>query len=66
VQIADVYDALRSERPYKPSFSHEKTVHILTVGDDRIDPAAHFDPSLIALFARKHHAFAEIWDRLQD
>ena len=66
VQIADVYDALRSERPYKPAFSHEKTVHILTVGDDRIDPVAHFDPALIALFAGKHQAFAEIWDRLQD
>ncbi len=66
VQIADVYDALRSERPYKPSFSHEKTVHILSVGDDRIDPVAHFDPSLIAIFARKHQAFADIWDRLQD
>lgn len=63
---ADVYDALRSERPYKPGFSHEKALEILTKGDERIDPYAHFDPALIALFARKHEAFAAIWDRLQD
>lgn len=66
VQIADVYDALRSERPYKPAFSHEKAVRILTEGDERINPTADFDPSLIALFASKHQEFAHIWDRLQD
>ena len=31
--VADIYDALRSERAYKPAFSHEKTYKILTVGD---------------------------------
>lgn len=66
VQVADVYDALRSERPYKPGFSHEKAVKILTEGDERIDPYAHFDPALIDIFARKHAAFAAIWDSLQD
>lgn len=66
VQVADVYDALRSERPYKPGFSHEKAVKILTEGDERIDPFAHFDPALIDVFARKHEAFAAIWDSLQD
>jgi len=66
VQIADVYDALRSERPYKPAFSHEKSVEILTRGDARIDPHAHFDPTLLALFSREHAAMAAIWDSLQD
>lgn len=66
VQIADIYDALRSERPYKPSFSHEKTVEILTVGDDRIDPAGHFDPRIIALFKERHREFDAIWQRLKD
>ena len=66
VQVADVYDALRSARPYKPAFSHEKTREILSQGDARLNPRDHFDPAILALFARKHAAFAAIWDRLHD
>lgn len=66
VQVADVYDALRAERPYKPAFSHEKSVDIITNGDDRIDPRAHFDPTLIDIFSREHAEMARIWDSLQD
>ena len=66
VQLADIYDALRSERPYKPAFTHARAVSIITEGDDRIDPRAHFDPALIALFADAHAEFARIWDRLHD
>ena len=35
-------------------------------GDDRIVPAKHFDPRLLALFAERHQAFDEIWLRLID
>ncbi len=66
VQIADVYDALRSKRAYKTAFSHQKTVKILTQGDDRLDPHAHFDPELLDLFARQHREFANIWERFRD
>ncbi|MBP2227047.1 HD-GYP domain-containing protein (c-di-GMP phosphodiesterase class II) [Azospirillum agricola] len=66
VAIADCYDALRSKRPYKPAFSHDKTVNILTLGDDRIDPTQHFDPRLIALFAERHMEFDRIWEELRD
>ncbi|MFP6782645.1 MAG: HD domain-containing phosphohydrolase, partial [Gammaproteobacteria bacterium] len=66
VQLADIYDALRSERPYKPSFSHAKAVKILTKGDDRIDPADHFDPVIVDLFKTKHKEFDRIWNRLKD
>lgn len=66
VQMADIYDALRSERPYKPSFSHEKAVQIITVGDDRIDPRSHFDPRIIDLFADNHLTFERIWSNLKD
>ncbi|MFD1624542.1 HD domain-containing phosphohydrolase [Azospirillum griseum] len=66
VSIADCYDALRSERPYKPSFSHEKAVSIMLDGDDRIDPSRHFDPRLMALFAERHPEFDRIWDELRD
>jgi len=66
VQMADIYDALRSERPYKPAFSHDKTVGIMTRGDDRIDPYGHFDPKLVQLFQDNHPEFARIWDSLRD
>lgn len=66
VQMADVYDALRSERPYKPAFNHEMAVSIITEGDDRIDPNGHFDPALIELFANEHREFDRIWTRLAD
>ena len=66
VQMADIYDALRSERPYKASFSHRRTIKILTKGDDRIDPSGHFDPKLVQLFSDQHQAFDDIWRSLRD
>ena len=66
VQIADIYDALRAKRPYKPSFSHKKSVDIITKGDDRIDPIKHFDPRLVGLFADHHKEFDKIWMSLKD
>ena len=62
VAIADVYDALRSARPYKPGFDHARAVEIMRRGDERLHPPAHFDPALLALFAAHHGRFAEIWD----
>ncbi|MFZ5914436.1 MAG: HD-GYP domain-containing protein, partial [Pseudomonadota bacterium] len=66
VQVADVYDALRSERPYKRGFSHDEARNIILKGDDRLDPFEHFDPQLIELFADLHEGFARIWDDLRD
>ncbi len=43
--IADVYDALISERPYKPTFSHEMAVDIIREGS-----GTHFEPALVSLF----------------
>jgi putative two-component system response regulator len=45
VAIADVYDALRMERSYKPSFSHEVTVQKMMDGR-----GSHFDPALLDVF----------------
>jgi putative two-component system response regulator len=43
--IADVYDALVFERPYKKAFTHEKAVEII-LGDR----GTHFDPVLVDVF----------------
>jgi len=43
--IADVYDALVSDRPYKKAFSHEDAVRIIMDGK-----GTHFDPKLTDLF----------------
>lgn len=66
VAMADIYDALRSERPYKPAFSHAKSCAIITKGDDRIDPRGHFDPQLLEIFGRRHDGMADIYQRLKD
>lgn len=49
VAIADVYDALRADRPYKAGMGHEAALSILTRGDDRTCPA-HFDPDVLSAF----------------
>ena len=64
--VADIYDALRSERAYKPAFSHEKTYKILTVEDDRPDPTTHFGPRLLEVFKTYHEEFNQIRKRLED
>ena len=43
--IADVYDALVCERPYKKPFTHEKAVEII-----KNDSGAHFDPKIVDTF----------------
>jgi response regulator RpfG family c-di-GMP phosphodiesterase len=45
VAVADVYDALRSRRVYKPALSHATTVRMMTE-----EFTGHFDPALIEVF----------------
>ena len=66
VALADIYDAIRSERPYKPSFTHEQALKILLEGDDRFQPRSHLDPQLVDIFSKRHDGMAEIWDSFQD
>jgi putative two-component system response regulator len=44
--VADVYDALISERPYKKGMSHEEAVRIILEGR-----GSHFDPVIVDMFA---------------
>lgn len=43
--IADVFDALCSERPYKKPFSYQEALNII-----KDSSGSHFDPSLVDLF----------------
>lgn len=46
VAVADVYDALRSKRPYKDEFNSTRALEILLEG-----AGTHFDPVIIGTFA---------------
>jgi HD-GYP domain-containing protein (c-di-GMP phosphodiesterase class II) len=66
VKLADIYDALRSKRSYKPAFSHEKAVHILTEGDERTRPHDHFSAQILSAFYRIEADFLSIYQELTD
>jgi HD-GYP domain-containing protein (c-di-GMP phosphodiesterase class II) len=55
VAIADVYDALASQRVYKNAYVHEKCVEII-----RSEAGTHFDPNLVTVFLKLERQFASI------
>ena len=59
--IADVYDALISARVYKPAFSHEKAVEIITEGK-----GSHFDPIMVEAFEEIADQFNQIAQQYKD
>ena len=66
VALADTYDALRAKRSYKPAYSHDRAVEVIVNGDERLDPAGHFDPGLIDIFVRHHDGLDKIWREFVD
>jgi HD-GYP domain-containing protein (c-di-GMP phosphodiesterase class II) len=63
--LADIYDALRSSRAYKPPFTHEEAVDIITRGDGRVEPG-HFSPEVLSAFTRRSATFEEIYETMKD
>ncbi|WP_153556617.1 HD domain-containing phosphohydrolase [Roseimaritima sediminicola] len=61
VAVADVYDALTSQRVYKPAYSHEKAVQII-----RESSGSHFDPAVVRAFLILEDRFREINRELGD
>ena len=49
LQIADIYDALTTERPYKPAYSHEESLQMLAAEANR----GWRDPDLLLCFRRR-------------
>jgi len=59
--VADVYDALISKRVYKPAFSHDKAVDIITEGK-----GSHFEPLLVECFLAIAEDFKQIAQEFAD
>ena len=53
--VADVYDALTSQRVYKAAYTHEKAARIIADGS-----GSHFDPSIVDAFLKLEHEFSQV------
>lgn len=58
--LCDVYDSLRSERPYKAPYSHEQAVAIILA-----ESGSHFDPKIVRAFKALSEQFEQVWNKLQ-
>lgn len=61
VSIADVYDALDSERVYKPAFPHQQCVSMIRQG-----AGSQFDPDLVEIFLSIEDRFADVSQRIRE
>jgi putative two-component system response regulator len=61
VAVADVYDALRSVRPYKRAFTEEEALDIINEQTGK-----HFDPEVVEAFLRAMPQIRKIRERFTD
>ena len=61
VAVADVFDALTSERPYKRAWTLEAAVDFLVAGE-----GSHFDPDCVRAFLNAWDDVLEIRDRFTE
>jgi response regulator RpfG family c-di-GMP phosphodiesterase/tRNA A-37 threonylcarbamoyl transferase component Bud32 len=59
--IGDVYDALRSRRPYRPALSHSSAVQVILQTS-----TGQFDPRLLELFRANSMDFDQIFKKYAD
>lgn len=64
VAMADIYDALRTKRVYKPAYEHSTTFDIITKGDGRVMPQ-HFDPQILDIFKKRQWDFCDIFEEIE-
>ncbi len=63
VKIVDVYDALRSDRPYKRGLTHEESLSIILNGDGRTYPE-HFSRHLLEIFEEYNEEIRKLWEEI--
>ena len=61
MSVADVYDALRSQRVYKPPMNHEMAAKIILAGR-----GTQFAPDVVDAFAAIQNRFRDIAERYSD
>jgi putative two-component system response regulator len=61
VAIADVFDALTTERPYKKAFTIEKSFQII-----KEENGEHFDPKIVEAFFGIQDKILEIREKYSD
>ncbi|MGB3368379.1 MAG: HD domain-containing phosphohydrolase [Acidaminobacteraceae bacterium] len=61
VALADVYDALRSKRPYKIPWSHEKSKEYILSNRGK-----HFDPEIVDVFSKLNQQMEQIYGEIED
>ncbi len=61
ITLVDAYDAITSQRRYKPARSHQQAVDLV-----RNESGKHFDPVLVDAFLRCHEQFDEYRARSSD
>lgn len=62
--VADVYDAIRNKRAYKPAESHETAVRAILQGDAKAT-AACFDPKITEVFRRLEKKFEDLYQTMK-
>jgi diguanylate cyclase (GGDEF)-like protein len=61
VALADVYDAITSERPYKPAYRHADAAQMIYENS-----GAQFDPAVVEAFRKQAGQFARLAESLCD